>query len=130
MKILRLCSIIIFITGVILITVLSQKIYAADTKAAGYSVDADAMKKIKAGIDADRDNIIRENKAINADRAMLKNAEKDADKTKVEQINQDIEKRKIVITDLKKEIKNKKRQKDALVYGTNRPGPNKRVKGD
>ena len=60
----------------------------------------------------------------------MKDAEKNADKAKIEQINQDIENRKAAIAGLKKEIKNKKEQKDALIYGKNRPGPNKRMKGD
>lgn len=119
MKTPKTYSVIILIACTMLAAVLSQETYAAESS---------AIRAIQADIDADRSRIIEENKAIIADRRKLKEAEKTADKANIEQIKQDIEKREAAIRDLKKDINNKKRQKDDLIYGKTQAVP-KRGRG-
>ena len=104
------------------VSVLSKRAYTVEaTKDKNNLIDIkqdnSVIHKIQGDIDADRNKIIQESGAVTADRQKLKEAEKISDKTTAEQIKQDIEKRESTIKDLKKDIINKKEQKDDIVYG-------------
>ena len=124
MKVLRVSLAVTLITGTITAALLSQTAYGAktgDSNSAEVKGGKAAIHEIEVSIDADREKIIEEMKAIKVDRKKLKDTEKLADKVKAEamkrEIVQEIEKRQAAIKDLKKNISDKKYQRNELMYG-------------
>lgn len=89
-------------------------------------VDRDNVSKIEAEIAAAREQIIKEDEAIKLDVRKLKEIDRMADKAQGEamkrEINQDIKNRKAAIKSLKAGIRNKKFERNDLVYSPHMMG--------